>query len=40
MPKKPQKDLFRSQKLTILCADSKQVDDVLVFVHDFHQLHL
>lgn len=28
------------QKLTILCADSQQIDDVLVLVHHLHQLHL
>ena len=33
------KGLAIGQKLTILGADSEQVDDVLVFVHHLHQLH-
>lgn len=33
-------DIEMDQKLTILRADSEQVDDVLVFVHHLHQLHL
>lgn len=32
--------LNTQMKLTLLCANSKQVYDVLVFVHHFHQLHL
>ena len=26
--------------LTVLGADAQQVDDVLVFIHHLHQLHL
>ena len=29
-----------AEALTVLSADTQQVDDVLVFIHQLHQLHL